>query len=97
MAKTNKCELCNRERTTTFHHLAPKKVHTRSKVLRLHTKEYMRTAGVDLCNDCHKTVHKLFTHILLALEYYTLERLQGDDKLMKFVEWVKTQTKKAKV
>jgi len=33
----------------------------------------------------------------LALEYYTLELLKGSEKLMKFVTWVKKQTKKAKI
>jgi len=97
MSKRDSCELCERERTTTFHHLVPKKSHKRSRVTKLHTKEYMNSVGVDLCKSCHKTVHKYFTHMELALNYYTLELLKSDDKLMRFVEWVKTQTKKAKI
>jgi len=91
------CELCERERTTTFHHLVPKKSHKRSRVTKLHTKEYMNAIGVDLCKSCHKTVHKFFTHMELALEYYTLDLLKGNEKLMKFVIWLKKQKKDVKV
>jgi len=97
VGKTTHCELCKRGRTTTFHHLVPKKTHGRSRVLALHTKEYMRTVGVDLCRDCHKTVHKLYDHMTLALEYYTLELLKTSEELMKFVKWVSKQSKKAKI
>lgn len=97
MPKSKTCELCERERTTTFHHLVPKKTHRRSKVKKLHTKEYMTSVGVDLCHDCHKYVHKLYDHMTLALEYYTLELLKSSEELMKFVDWVKKQTKKAKI
>ena len=91
------CELCKRERITTFHHLVPKKSHKRSRVTKMHTKMYMNSVGVNLCNDCHKYVHKMYDHMTLALEYYTLELLQGSEELMKFVNWVKNQTKKAKI
>jgi len=91
------CELCKRERTTTFHHLVPKKTHGRTRVTGLHTKEYMRTVGVDLCKSCHKTVHKFFTHMELALEYYTLDLLRDNEKMCKYVKWVKKQKKEIKV
>lgn len=48
-------------------------------------------------NNCHKAVHKMYDHMTLALEYYTLDLLKGSEELIKFVEWVKKQTKKAKI
>lgn len=97
MSKATTCELCERERTTTFHHLVPKKVHKRSRVIKLHSKEYMTSVGVNLCKSCHKTVHKFFTHMELASNYYTLELLKTNNKLMKFVNWIKTQKRDVKV
>lgn len=91
------CELCERERTTTFHHLIPKKVHKRSRVKKLHSKEAMTTDGAYLCHDCHKAVHKLYDHQTLALEYYSIELMRTSEELMKFVDWVRKQNKKAKI
>ena len=90
------CELCEREQVLTFHHLVPRKTHSKRPVTRLHTKEYMQV-GINVCVDCHRTIHRRFDHMTLALEYYTLELLKHHEKLIKFVSWIKRQTKKAKM
>lgn len=91
------CELCEREQVLTFHHLVPRKTHSRKPVIRLHSKEYMQGVGINVCVDCHRTIHRQLDHMTLALEYYTLELLKKHEKLMKFVRWIKRQTKKAKM
>lgn len=66
------CVLCKREKELTKHHLIPKTLHKRyrKKFGKLRLKE-----TVDVCDDCHSQIHKLFTEKELALEYNTLELL----------------------
>lgn len=91
-----KCDLCKREKELTFHHLIPRKVHKNSRVMRLHTKKYMREAGIDVCKDCHRMIHRSHSHIYLALEYYNLELLKTSPKVIKFVKWVTKQKRGVK-
>lgn len=90
------CELCEREKELTFHHLIPKINHSKNKFLRLFTKEEMRTRGIDLCRECHSFIHRLIDNKTLGLEYNTKEKLLENEKIFKFVEYVKKQTKKIK-
>ena len=90
------CALYERERFLTFHHLVPKKVHKRSQVLRLFSKEEMHTLGLWLCSDCHSTVHRHIDHLVLALNYHSKEALLGHPEIEKFVNWVAKQNKRVK-
>ena len=55
------CEFCNREKKLTFHHYIPKTLHSNKYFKKIFDRNYMKTHGVDLCKDCHKTIHKFFT------------------------------------
>ena len=90
------CELCNREKQLTFHHLIPKKNHKIKYIKKKYSSINIRTYGLKICMDCHKMIHKLIPHKSLALEYNTKEKLQNHSDLKKFILWVKTQTKKVK-
>ena len=91
-----KCELCEREVTTTSHHLIPKQVHSKSWCKKMFTKDEMNGRRADLCGDCHPVIHKFFTHAELARYYNTVELLKANEQVAKFVKWVAKQTKKAK-
>jgi len=93
----NNCELCDRERELTFHHLIPKKVHSRKSVKKMHSKEVMHNSGIFVCDDCHRAIHKFFDHITLAREYYSKELLQLSKKIATFVSWLKKQDKRVKL
>jgi hypothetical protein len=41
-------------------------------------------------------IHKLIPHKSLALEYNSKEKLLNHTDLKKFIQWVKSQTKKVK-
>lgn len=95
MSKGN-CKLCDREKDLTFHHLIPQINHSKNTFKRLFSKEEMRTRGIDICRDCHSTIHRLIDNKTLGLMYNTLEKLLEHEEIFKFVEWVKKQNKKVK-
>ena len=90
------CELCNREKQLTFHHLIPKKNLKITYIKKKYSSININTYGIKICKDCHKMIHKLIPHKSLALEYNSKEKLQNHSDLKKFILWVKTQTKKVK-
>lgn len=90
------CEMCEREMETTFHHLIPKKNHNKNWCKKMFTREEMKTRGIDVCKDCHSTIHRFIDHKTLARKYNTLELLMAHPDIANFVEWVSKQRKKAK-
>ena len=92
----NNCELCNRKKQLTFHHLIPKKNHKIKYIRKKYSSLNINTYGIKICKDCHTMVHKLIPHKSLALVYNTKEKLQKHPELKKFIEWVKFQTKRVK-
>ena len=90
------CELCEREETTTSHHLIPKQIHSKNWCKRMFTKDEMNSRRADLCGDCHPMIHKFFTHAELGKLYNTVEKLLANEKVFNYVKWVSKQNKKAK-
>jgi len=86
------CGFCNRLKELTFHHYIPKTLHTNKLFKKLFDKLYMKTHGVDLCKDCHKTVHKFWTEKELGKEYNTKEKIINDPKFKKYLKWIIKQT-----
>ena len=91
------CELCDRERTTTSHHLIPKQIHSKNWCIKMFSKDAMHNRRADLCHDCHDMIHELFSHRELGETYNTIEKLLSNEKVIKFVNWVKKQNKKVKI
>ncbi|WP_019585907.1 hypothetical protein [Deinococcus apachensis] len=80
------CALCERETPMlTEHHLVPKSQGRRQgvKVYELPT--------VMLCPACHKFLHRTFTNAELAGEYHSVDALLADDRVRRFVNWLRTQ------
>ncbi|MCM3707234.1 MULTISPECIES: HNH endonuclease [Cytobacillus] len=74
------CELCLREDTDiTVHHLTPKEL----------GGTFLPTA--ELCKPCHKQIHALYTNAELAVRLNSIELLQQDDKVRKFLKWIRKQ------
>lgn len=74
------CQLCEREiEQLTVHHLIPKQ------------KKGTHGPTIDICSACHRQIHTLFDNKRLAAELNTLEKLQSEPQLQKFVAWVKKQ------
>ena len=44
-----------------------------------------------ICPDCHRQIHALYSNQELALRLFTLEALKNDEKLKKFIRFIKKQ------
>jgi hypothetical protein len=79
---TNECELCYRTHLPlTYHHLIPKSTH--AKVLKrgwhgdISKDELNKVAW--LCRACHSWVHRQRSNEELARDWYSMERIRGDE------------------
>ena len=83
------CKLCNRVKSLTSHHLIPVTLH-RNKWFKKHfDKMDMTTLGLNLCSDCHRYIHDTFTHKELGRNLNTEESLRENEKMAKFITFVK--------
>lgn len=74
------CELCKREEVeTTVHHLLPREM----------GGNYGPKAN--LCIPCHKQIHAIFTNEQLAEKLFTIERLENEEEMIKYLKWIKKQ------
>ena len=86
------CELCSRAVRLTFHHLVPRKVHKRTRFIRTHGKDEMRSKGLWLCKLCHSGIHTIIPNEKsLAESYYTKELLLSHEGIARHVAWVRKQ------
>ena len=75
------CELCRRKGVpkVTEHHLIPR-------------EEGGKDGEVAwLCEICHKQIHALYTNKELAIRLNTLENLESDDKISKYLKYIRKQ------
>lgn len=56
----------------------------------------MATRGIEICVDCHITIHKLIDNKMLGIDYNTKEKLLTHEGIARFVNWVRKQAKKVK-
>ena len=78
--KVETCALCERQNVeTTSHHLIPKEEGGKDG------------PRADLCIPCHKNIHALYTNKELAVRLSTIDDLKNDEKVSKFIKWVKKQ------
>lgn len=78
--ETGTCELCLREYTDiTVHHLTPKEM----------GGTFLPTAK--LCKPCHKQIHALYKNAELAVRLNSIQLLQQDDKIRKYLKWIRKQ------
>ncbi|OBX75433.1 hypothetical protein B5J92_03330 [Moraxella atlantae] len=84
------CELCQRQAVVlTRHHLIPQSRHNKARTQREFSRAEMKTEIAMLCRPCHSQVHRVFSNQELADYYHTVERLLGNDDIVKFINWVK--------
>lgn len=85
------CQLCEREKPLTFHHLIPRSNHKNKWFLKRFEKTDMRERGIYVCRPCHSQIHKLHSEKELGRHFNTLASLLADENLQKFIGWVKKQ------
>ncbi|WP_435017299.1 hypothetical protein TA3x_004903 [Tundrisphaera sp. TA3] len=91
-AEPDACELCDRDKPLTFHHLIPKSVHKKNRFKDQYTKAEMRHSGLYLCSPCHSGIHDLIPDEKeLAARYATKEALLSHEAIARHVAWVAKQ------
>lgn len=88
---TTICQMCERDQPLQFHHLIPKKLHSKLRYLRSNTKLELNATGINICKLCHKQLHKNFTHVYLADHMNTLEKILNNLDIQKYLNWAKKQ------
>jgi hypothetical protein len=83
------CELCGRWRPRSFHYLIPRTCHRNKWFKKNFEKQEMAVRGLMLWRDCHRYVHDCYPEKELGKSYNTKEALLKDDKIAKFVTWVR--------
>lgn len=80
------CQLCERDVVRlTRHHLFPREIH--SNLRKKGYDEVDLNRCIIICRMCHSYIHKAFSNIELASNYYTIELLLSDEKINKFCQW----------
>ncbi len=51
----------------------------------------MRERGIDICRKCHSFLHKQFSEKELGRELNTLEAINNNEQIKKYVAWAKKQ------
>ena len=86
------CELCNRDKPLTKHHLIPRAVHTKKKFVKKFGKKEMKSRLLMVCSLCHHGIHDCIPDEKdLANDYNTKELLLENPAIQKHVGWVKKQ------
>ncbi len=81
-------ELCKRKVSyTTRHHLIPRTVH-KNQWFKKHFEKAQLHKTVNLCSDCHKTIHKLIPEKEMGRHFNTLEKLAANEQVSKFIAWL---------
>jgi hypothetical protein len=89
-----KCETCGRDLVLNFHHLIPQTLHCNKWFLKNFDVKDMDKRGMNLCNDCHKTIHAFYSEKQLGRDYNTPEKIKNDEKLRKAFRFFAKQRKK---
>lgn len=81
-----KCALCHRENIVlTKHHLLPREEGGKEEHISY------------LCEDCHKHIHALYTNKELEVRLNTIEALQQDYQISKYLKFIRKQPASKKV
>jgi hypothetical protein len=86
------CELCQREKPLTEHHLIPRAVHGKKFFRKLFTREEMTLRRINICRMCHKGIHQIIPDEKeLARNFNTKKSLLADERIARHVNWAAKQ------
>lgn len=81
------CELCGRETIPlTKHHLIPRARHNK-KVRRDYGEDRNKVAM--MCRPCQDAIHDFFTEKELERQYFTIDLLKKNERVINWIEWVR--------
>jgi 5-methylcytosine-specific restriction endonuclease McrA len=87
------CALCGQERSLTFHHLIPRKLHRRTAFKKSYSKEELNQ-GIHICVLCHRGIHRLYDEMALGKRLNTLAALLSDEAIQRHIQWVAKQKRR---
>lgn len=61
------------------------------------TKNYSQeelNITIDVCDNCHLTIHKYFSNKYLAYELNSIDKLLMNEKFLKYINWISTRPNK---
>jgi 5-methylcytosine-specific restriction endonuclease McrA len=88
--QSQKCQLCQREMAQlTVHHLIPRQTVKR--------KQANVGETIAICAACHRQIHSFYNNLKLARELNTIEKLQSEPKMRKFLNWISKQKPEKKI
>ncbi|MGD1922343.1 MAG: hypothetical protein ACFCAD_27695 [Pleurocapsa sp.] len=73
----------------TVHHLVPRQTVKR--------KQSESGESIDICSPCHRQIHTLYSNLELAKHLNTIDKLQSEPKMRKFLGWIRKQDPSKKV
>ena len=83
MEKPEKCQICGIEEPLEKHHLVPQ---NKCKGSKRDLKDDPSN-HVFICGTCHRTIHAYFDERELRYGLNSLEKLLGNERFSKYVEW----------
>ena len=93
----NICELCGCEAAHNFHHLIPRTLHSNKWFKKRYSRADL-SKGIEVCWECHKTIHRLIpSEKELGRNYYTLELLKEHEEVAKYVEWKRNKLRQKRI
>ena len=84
------CELCGRMvHEVTKHHLIPRTRHSNKKNKKDFSREDVVSRLALFCRPCHKQIHAVLTEKQMERDYNTIEALQAQEEIARFINWIK--------
>ena len=82
-----KCQLCDTDEAYNFHHFIPRTLHSNKWFQKNFTREQMRE-GLDICKECHKTIHNLIpSEKEMGKKYNSKQKLMSHPKVAVYLKW----------
>ncbi|MBM84071.1 MAG: hypothetical protein CMJ78_26255 [Planctomycetaceae bacterium] len=85
-SKPETCELCGCEPPYNFHHCIPRTLHSNKWFKKNFTREQMQE-GLEVCRQCHRTLHEMIPEKGLGRDFNTREKLLAHPDFGKYVQW----------
>ena len=86
---TGNCELCNRTKPLSSHHLIPVTLHGNKWFKKNFNTMDMKTRKAMVCEDCSRYIHDTYSPKELGRKLNTVEALRNDEKIAKFIKFVR--------
>jgi len=84
-----RCEVCGREASLTFHHLIPKTLHGKKWYRKRYSLAELKSRGMHVCRECHRAIHKFWDEKTLGKEHNTPELILGTELIRNHIRYMR--------